>query len=166
LINCFLIYIKNILLKSSQVCIVKIDNDASPTRNIPRQKKHLAIITNETGIYNAFAFAKKVLAEDIIPFLSFIYVFPKQTDHVLFEQELGMLEKRFSGCLTIHRLFIDPQTYRDNPFIRNFIEAFINADISENIEYKIFGSQEFSNDVWDLLFYLGAKKTMIDRITN
>ena len=72
-------------------------------------KKHLAIVTNEAGIYNAFIFAKKVLAEDIISFLSFIYVFPEQTNHVLFEQELGMLEKRFSRCLTI------PYAYKKLP---------------------------------------------------
>lgn len=133
-------------------------------KNIFDNNTHLVIISNETGIFETFSFVKATLIIDFTPYLSLIYIFFEQTGCLLFEKELHILEKRFSGYLTVYKLHVDTLTYRDNLSLHEFIEAFINADISEDIKYKIFGSMDFSDNVCDLLFYLGAKTNMIDKI--
>lgn len=120
---------------------------------------HFVIVCDEAGIFDAFYFVKDLLAsgrENSI--LSFIYTISEKNLHPLFEQELGILEKRFSHNLLVLILRIDTTKYCFN---QEVIEATINSNTLPVMKFSVFGTAEFVNYVSGVLRFLDVKAFMI-----
>jgi hypothetical protein len=120
---------------------------------------HFVITCDEAGIFDAFKFIKDQLAGREIAFLSLIYTVSDKNLHPLFEQELGILEKRFSDDLIVHTLRIDPKNYC---FKQELIEATINSNTVPKMKFLVFGNAEFVNYVSGVLRFLDVKAFMIN----
>ncbi len=120
---------------------------------------HLIIVSNEAGIFDAFYFLKDQLAGRGNAFLSLIYTISDKNLHPLFEQELSILEKRFSDDIIIHILRIDTTKYC---FRQELIEATINSNTLPVMKFSVFGNTEFVNYVSGVLRFLDVKAFMIN----
>jgi len=120
-------------------------------RNSGRKNYHLILICDETGIFDAFKTLKKHLGSHGDKFLSLIYTVPEDFSNPLFEKEITILERRFSHHLFTYTLKIEPGKYEP---IQPFIEAFINSNTCLEMQFAIFGKEEFSDYVSKVLDYL------------
>ena len=120
---------------------------------------HFVIICDETGIFDAFYFVKDKLAGCGTAFLSLIYSVSDKNPHPLFEQELCILEKRFSDDIIVHILRIDTTKYG---LIQELIEATINSNTLPVMKFSVFGNAEFVNYVYGVLRFLDVKTFMIN----
>ena len=120
---------------------------------------HLIIVCHEDGIFDAFSFVKDRLSGRGNSFLSLIYTVSDKNPHLLFEQELSILEKRFSDDLIVHILRIDTTKYC---FIQELIEATINSNTLPIMKFSVFGNAEFVNYVSGVLRFLDEKAFMIN----
>ena len=120
---------------------------------------HFVIMCDEAGIFNAFNFVKDRLAVGRgIAFLTLIYTVSDNTPHPLFEQELSILEKRFSHDLIVLILKIDNTK---NYFNQEVIEAAINSNTLLVMKFSIFGTAEFVNYASEVLKFLDVQAFMI-----
>jgi hypothetical protein len=120
---------------------------------------HFAIICDEAGIFDAFYFLKDQLAGRGTAFLSLIYTVSDKNLHPLFEQELSILEKRFTDDLIVHILRISTTKYC---FKQELIEAIINSNTLPVIKFSVFGNAESVNYVSRVLRLLDVKAFMIN----
>ena len=120
---------------------------------------HFVIICDEAGIFDAFYFLKDQLAGSGTAFLSLIYTASDKNLHPLFEQELSILEKRFSVKLIVHILRIDTIKFCS---IQELIEATINSNTLSVMKFSVFGNAEFINYVSGILRFLDVKAFMIN----
>jgi hypothetical protein len=121
---------------------------------------HFVIVCDEAGVFDAFNFVKDQLtAGRGTAFLSLIYTVSDKNLHPLFEQELSILEKRFSDFLIVHILRIDTTKYC---FEQELIEATINSNTLPIMKFSIFGNAEFVNHVSWVLRFLNIKESSID----
>ena len=120
---------------------------------------HFVIMCDEAGIFDAFNFVKDQLAGRGTAFLSLIYTVSDKNLHPLFEQELSILEKRFSVDLIVHILRIDTTKYC---FKQELIEATINSNTLPIMKFSVFGNAEFVNYVSGVLRFLDVKAFMIN----
>jgi hypothetical protein len=122
---------------------------------------HLIIVCDEAGIFDAFNFVRDKLADSGNSFLSLIYTISDKNLHPLFEQELSILEKRFSDDIIVHILKIDITKYCS---IQELIEATINSNTLPAMKFSVFGNAEFVNYVSEVLRFLDVKTFMINSI--
>jgi hypothetical protein len=120
---------------------------------------HLVIVCDEAGIFDAFNFVRDNLANRGTAFLSLIYSVSDKNPHPLFEQELSILEKRFSDDIIVHILRIDTTKYC---FKQELIEATINSNTLPVMKFSVFGNADFVNYVSGVLKYLDVKAFMIN----
>ena len=120
---------------------------------------HFVIICDEAGIFDAFYFLKDQLAGSGTAFLSLIYTASDKNPHPLFEQELSILEKRFTVDLIVHILRIDTTKYC---FKLELIEATINSNTLPIMKFSVFGNAEFVNYVYGVLRFLDVKEFLIN----
>jgi len=121
---------------------------------------HFVIVCDEAGIFDAFDFVKDRLAACWgTAFLSLIYTVSDKNLHPLFEQELSILEKRFSDDLIIHISKIDTTTHG---FKQEILEATINSNTVPIMKFLVFGNVEFANYVSEVLRYLDVNEFMIN----
>jgi hypothetical protein len=120
-------------------------------RNRRKNNYHLILICDETGIFDAFKTLKEHLGSSDDKFLSLIYSVPENYSDPLFEKEITILEKRFSHHLYTYTLKIEPGKFEP---IQPFIEAFINSNTCLEMQFAIFGKEEFSDYVSKILGYL------------
>jgi hypothetical protein len=120
---------------------------------------HFIIICDEGGIFDAFYFIKDKLAGSGTAFLSLIYSVSDKNPHLLFEQELSILEKRFSDNIIVHILRIDTTNYC---IVQELIEATINSNTLPVMKFSVFGNAEFVNYVHGVLRFLDVKALMIN----
>ncbi len=121
---------------------------------------HFVIACDEAGIFDAFDFVKDRLAAGRgTAFLSLIYTISDKNLHPLFEQELSILEKRFSDDLIVHISGINTTKYC---FKQKLIEATINSNTLPIMKFSIFGNAEFVNHVSWILRFLDVKEFMIN----
>jgi hypothetical protein len=120
---------------------------------------HLIIVCDEAGIFDAFNFVKERLSGRENSFLSLIYTISDKNLHPLFEQELSILEKRFSVDLIVHILRIDITKYC---FKQELIEATINSNTLPIMKFSVFGNVEFVDYVYGVLRFLDVKAFMIN----
>ena len=120
---------------------------------------HLIIVCDEAGIFEAFYFVKEQLSCGANSFLSLIYTVSDKNLHPLFEQELSILEKRFSIDLIVHILRIDTTKYC---FKQEIIEATINSNTVPEMKFSVFGNTEFVDYVSGVLRLLDVKAFMIN----
>jgi hypothetical protein len=114
---------------------------------------------DEAGIFDAFNFVKERLSGRENSFLSLIYTISDKNLHPLFEQELSILEKRFSVDLIVHILRIDITKYC---FKQELIEATINSNTLPIMKFSVFGNVEFVDYVYGVLRFLDVKAFMIN----
>jgi hypothetical protein len=120
---------------------------------------HFVIICDEAGIFDAFYFLKDQLSDRGNSFLSLIYTVSDKNPHPLFEQELTILEKRFTDDLIVHISSIDTTKYC---LKQELIEATINSNTLPTIKFSVFGNAEFVNYVSGILRFLDVKPFMIN----
>ena len=120
---------------------------------------HLIIVCDEAGIFDAFNFVKEQLSCIESSFLSLIYTVSDKNLHPLFEQELSILEKRYSVDLIVHILRIDKTKYC---FKQELIEATINSNTLPVMKFSIFGKVEFVDYVTRVLSFLDVKDLLIN----
>jgi hypothetical protein len=120
---------------------------------------HFVIICDETGIFDAFSFLKDQLSDRRNSFLSLIYTVSDKNPHPLFEQELTILEKRFTDDLIVHISSIDTTKYC---LKQESIEATINSNTLPIMKFSVFGNAEFVNYVSGVLKYLDVQAFMIN----
>ena len=123
------------------------------------QGLHFVIICDEAGIFDAYYFLKDKLAGRGTSFLSLIYNVSDKNLHPLFEQELSILEKRFSANLIVHIIRIDTARYC---FKQELIEATLNSNTSHIMKFLVFGNAELVNYVYGVLRYLDVEAIMIN----
>ena len=116
------------------------------------------IISDEAGIFDAFNFIADRLADKGTAILSFIYTVSDNNVHPLFETELHILERRYSGKLTVQMMRMDTRNYWSKLEI---IEATINSNTSPGINFLVFGNTGFVNYVSEILGILDVKNPMI-----
>ena len=120
---------------------------------------HFVIICDEAGIFDAFYFLKDQLTGRGTAFLSIIYTISDKNLNPLFEQELGILEKRFTVDLIVHISRIDTRQYF---FKQEILEATINSNTLPVMKFSVFGNDEFVNYVSGILRFLDIKAFMIN----
>jgi hypothetical protein len=124
---------------------------ASNNRDIRKNKIHLVLICDETGIFDAFRTIKEHLGSMDENFLSLIYYVPQIYLNPLFEREIAILEKRFSHNLYTYTLKAEPGK---DYLIQEFIEAIINSNTNLKMQFLIYGNMEFVDYVSEVLGYL------------
>jgi len=134
--------------------MVDIDNR---TKRVS-QNSHLVIICDDTGIFKAFEFTKERLVEEENIWLSFIYAVSEENSHPLFEQELSILECRFFEYLLVFRQKIEQGT---SCIKQELLEAVINSNTSKKIEFIVFGTEEFTSQLEDILNFLGIQSSQL-----
>jgi hypothetical protein len=120
---------------------------------------HIIIVCDEAGIFDAYNLIKYRLAGRGNSFLSLIYTVSDKNLHPLFEQELGILEKRFPVNLIVHILRIDTTKYC---FKQELIEATLNSNTLPIMKFSVFGNAEFVHYVNGVLRYLDVEAFMIN----
>jgi hypothetical protein len=125
--------------------------EANNNRNTRKNKIHLVLICDETGIFDAFKTIKEYLGSKGENFLSLIYSVPENYINPLFERELSILEKRFSHNLYTYTVKVETGNYDS---IQEFIEAIINSNTNLKMQFLIFGIAEFTDYVSEVLRYL------------
>lgn len=120
---------------------------------------HLIIVCDEAGIFDAYNLLKDRLAGRGNSYLSLIYTISDKNPRPLFEQELSILEKRFSGNLIVHMIRIDTAKYR---FKQELIEATLNSNTSPAMKFSVFGNAEFVNYVYGVLVFLNVDAFLIN----
>ena len=133
------------------------------TKNqILSKDSHLVFITDETGIFDTFEQIKGQLSQLTASFITLIYaVNERNNNHSPFLRELNILEKRFSEKFIVHKLHTDLVTFYVSSIIQEFLEAIINTSIEQKMEFSIFGSAEFVNQITDILGFLNIKSIFI-----
>lgn len=127
------------------------------------QNFHFVYFTDEQGVFNAFEHVKGVLAQYPDSFLSFIYAVSKNSSRFLFQQELEILEQRFQKNLIVYPLiYCSSESYIN----QEFIEALINSNISENMNFLLFGNSEFIYQLTSSLGFLGIQSVIISKSIN
>ena len=81
--------------------------EANNNRNTRKNKFHLVLICDETGIFDAFKTIKERLGNNGEIFLSLIYSVPVNYLNPLFEREISILEKRFSHNLYAYTIKVE-----------------------------------------------------------
>lgn len=132
--------------------------EANNNRNTRKNKFHLVLICDETGIFDAFKTIKERLGNNGEIFLSLIYSVPVNYLNPLFEREISILEKRFSHNLYAYTIKVEPGKY---DLIQEFIEAIINSNTNLKMEFMIFGNEEFADYVSGFLGYLNMDTVSI-----
>jgi hypothetical protein len=132
-------------------------------RNWRKSNCHLILICDETGIFDAFKTLREHLGSSGDKFLSLIYSVPENYLNPLFEKEITILEKRFSHHLYTYTLKIEPGKYEP---IQPFIEAFINSNTCLDMQFAIFGKEEFSEYVSKVLGYLNIYTLSVNSYIN
>jgi hypothetical protein len=127
--------------------------------NNSKNKLHLVLICDETGIFDAFKTIKEHLGRRDENFLSLIYSVPKNFLNPLFEREISILEKRFSHNLYTYILKVEPG---NDYLIQEFIEVIINSNTNLNMQFLIFGIAEFVDNVSEVLGYLNIDTISIE----
>jgi len=125
--------------------------EANNNRNSKKNKFHLVLICDETGIFDAFKIIKEHLGSSGDTFLSLIYSVPENYINPLFEREITILEKRFSHNLYTYTLKVGPGMF---DLIQELIEAIINSNTNLKMHFLIFGKEEFAEYVSGVLEYL------------
>jgi hypothetical protein len=128
-------------------------------RNWSKENYHLILICDETGIFDAYKTIKQHLASNGARFLSLIYAVPENYFNPLFEKEITILENRFSHHLCTYTLKIEPGKYEP---IQPFIEAFINSNTCQKMQFAIYGKEEFSDYVFKVLGYLNINSLSVN----
>jgi len=123
------------------------NNNSNPRKN----KIHLVLICDETGIFDGFKIIKDHLGCRGETFLSLIYSVPENYLNPLFEREIRILEKRFSHNLYTYILKVEPGKYDS---IQEFIEVIINSNTVPIMKFLVFGNEEFVVYVSGVLGYL------------
>ena len=125
--------------------------EATNKRNSKKNKIHLVLICDETGIFDAFISIKEQLGSSGDTFLSLIYSVPENYLNPLFGREISILEKRFSHNLYTYIIRYKPGEY---DHIQEFIEAIINCNTNLKMQFLVFGNYEFVDYVSGVLGYL------------
>ncbi|HET6557364.1 MAG TPA: hypothetical protein VFG54_08620 [Prolixibacteraceae bacterium] len=125
--------------------------EANTNSNRKKNKFHLVLICDESGIFDAFRIMKEYLGNRGEVFLSLIYAVPENYHHPLFEREIKILEKRFSHHLYTYTLKVEPGKY---DFVQEIIEAIINSNTHLKMQFLIFGHEEFIEYATGVLGYL------------
>lgn len=126
------------------------------------QDSQLVFITDETGIFNTFEQLKGQLSQLTAHFITLLYtVNENDTHHFPYHHELEILEKRFSEKFIVHKLHTDSVTFYVSSIIQEYLEAIINSSIEPKMEFSIFGSSEFVNQISDILGFLNIKSSLI-----
>jgi hypothetical protein len=125
--------------------------EANNNRNSTINKSHLVLICDETGIFYAFSLIKEHLGSSSEKLLTLIYSVPENYLNPLFEKEITILEKRFSHNLYTYTLKVEPGKYDS---IQEYIEVIINSNTDLEIQFLIFGFEEFTDYVSRVLQYL------------
>lgn len=125
--------------------------EANKNSNPGKNKIHLVLICDESGIFDAFRMLKEHLGSKDEMFLSLIYSVPKNYVSPLFEREITILEKRFFHNLYTYTLKVEPGKYDS---IQELIEAIINSNTNLKMQFLIFGNEEFTDYVSGVLRYL------------
>ena len=120
---------------------------------------HLILVCDEAGIFDAFNFLMDRFSDPGNSFISLIYTVSEKNFHPLYEQELSILEKRFSDDFIVHILRIDTTKYCIR---QELIEAIINSNTSPVMKFSVFGNAEFVNYVSEILRFLDVKAFMIN----
>jgi hypothetical protein len=136
----------------SQIYIINLEDlfEANNNSNPRKNKFHLVLIYDETGIFDAFRIIKEHLGSRGKIFISLIYSVPEKYINPLFEREITILEKRFSHNLYTYTLKVEPGMYDS---IQEFIEAIINSNTNFKMQFLIFGNEEFTDYVSGVLIY-------------
>ena len=139
----------------SQICTVNIDDmfEASKNRDTRKNKIHLVLICDETGIFDAFKTTKEHLGSMDENFLSLIYYVPQIYLNPLFEREIAILEKRFSHNLYTYTLKAESM---NDYLLQEIIEAIINSNTNLKMQFRIYGNVEFVDYVSEVLGYLNT----------
>lgn len=120
---------------------------------------HLIIVCDEAGIFDAYNLLRDRLAGRGNSYLSLIYTISDKNLHPLFDQELRILEKRFSAHLIVHIIRIDTSKYR---FRQELIEATLNSNTSPVMKFSVFGNAEFVDYVSGVLRFLNVDEFIIN----
>lgn len=131
----------------------------SNKRNRKKNKSHLVLICDDTGIFGAFSKIKELLASRSEKYLSLIYSVPEDNLSPLFEREITILEKRFSHTLYTYTLKVEPGKYDS---IQELIEAIINSNTNLRMQFLIFGNEEFTDYVTGVLGFLNIETFSIN----
>jgi hypothetical protein len=116
-------------------------------------------VCDETGIFDAYSLLKDRLSGRGNAFLSLIYSVSEKNHHPIFEQELRILEKRFSADLIVHILRIDTTLNRSSQVI---MEATINSNTIPLMKFTVLGGAEFVHYVTGVLRFLDVEAFMIN----
>jgi hypothetical protein len=133
--------------------------EANTNRNSKKNKFHLVIVCDESGIFDAFRLLKEHLGSKPEVFLSLIYSVPENNLNPLFEREITILENRFSHNLYTYTLKIEPGEY---DHIQEIIEVIINSNTYLKMQFLIFGNEEFADYVSEILRYLNIDAFSIE----
>ena len=136
--------------------------EAGPDSFINNNDLHLVFITDEKGIQKTFNLLKKRLSESTNNFLTLIYCIPKMQNHPLYNDELKILESRFSQQLKV--FYISKET---NSVCKNIIagltvlEIIINSNVKAVMKFLINGKEELIEVMSEQLYFLGIEKNQI-----
>lgn len=132
---------------------------ANKKRKRGKNKLHLVIICDETGVFDAFKIIKEHLGGSNETIISVVYSVPDNFLNPLYEKEFAILESRFSHHLFKCTLIVEPGNYES---VQEFIEAIINSNTSARMEFLALGNQEFVSCITGVLRYLDADSLSVE----
>lgn len=127
-----------------------------------KDKLHLVIICDETGVFDAFRIIKEHLGGNGETYISVVYSVPDNFLNPLYEREFAILETRFSHHLFKCTLIVEPGNYES---VQEFIEAIINSNTSAKMEFIALGNLEFVSCISGVLKYLDVDEHKVESKT-
>jgi hypothetical protein len=123
---------------------------------------HFAIVTDDCGIHSAFELVKIKLKNEFYSFLSLIYSVSDPLSPPLFVTELESLERRYFSQLITYYEYSGSISLRDNSETnQELLEIVINCNTCEQMQFLLFGREEFVARISDRLFFLGINSNQI-----
>jgi|WetSurMetagenome_2_1015567.scaffolds.fasta_scaffold692935_1 hypothetical protein len=125
--------------------------------------RHLVVISDEDGVYNAFFHIKDILTKEHNAYLSFIYAIKANSSDTLFELELLFLEKRYASSFIVYKTCMGDDVPNINT---QLLEALINSNTSEEMNFILYGDHEFVAKMTESIHFLEIKSCEYKIINN
>lgn len=110
---------------------------------------HWVIISDETGMASVFPTLKERLAHDRLTAITLLY--HSQNNQFIFQKELDILEWHFPT-----RLYVTYDSSPDTAVKQEAVEAVINANTVQVINFNISGVPAFTHAMRETLRFLGV----------
>lgn len=142
---------------AAKIPLTKPNSDQKSPENL-----HCVIIADHYGIDTAFDTIKSKIRQESNSFLTLIYSIKWLLPTPLYQAELELLERRFPARLITNYVFNFELLAADSLLMnQQVLEVTINSDISEQMNFQLYGSEELCESAIGRLLYLGININQI-----